>query len=187
MCNPDPDSPQSSWRGGLCERTGPSLYGGSCRIEHQDFPKKKNPQGHFGEFPCSNSSSLLFTQPPAHPGSVCIDLGVCAPTRDCAHPLGTVYTSSRRELRLQAPTRVGCPVTGVCAHPPGSVRTSSRRELRPQAPGRVRIKEGSARTPIAQRRPTIKKGWVEAGNTRIPPGKGNPPTKETPTAKNRRR
>ena len=32
-----------------------------------------------------------------------------------------------------------------------------------------------------------KKEWVEAGNTRIPPGRGNPPTKETPTDKNRRR
>ena len=24
-CDPDPDSPRPSWRGGLCERTGPSL------------------------------------------------------------------------------------------------------------------------------------------------------------------
>ena len=32
-----------------------------------------------------------------------------------------------------------------------------------------------------------KKEWVEAKNTRIPPGRGNPPTKETPTDKNRRR
>ena len=37
--------------------------------------------------------------------------------------------------------------------------------------------------------PTIchKKEYIEAVNTRIPPGRGNPPTKETPTAKNRRR
>ena len=32
-----------------------------------------------------------------------------------------------------------------------------------------------------------KKEWVEARNTRIPPGRGNPPTKEILTAKNRRR
>ena len=32
-----------------------------------------------------------------------------------------------------------------------------------------------------------KKEWVEAGNTRIPPGRGNPPTKETLTDKKRRR
>ena len=31
-----------------------------------------------------------------------------------------------------------------------------------------------------------KKGWAEAGNTRIPTGRGNPPTKETPTDKNRK-
>ena len=30
----------------------------------------------------------------------------------------------------------------------------------------MQIKEGSACTPIAQRRPAIKKEWVEAGNTR---------------------
>ena len=31
-----------------------------------------------------------------------------------------------------------------------------------------------------------KKEWVEAGNTRIPPRRENPPKKETPTDKNRR-
>ena len=72
MCNPDSDSPWSSWRGGLCERTGPSLYGGSLRIEQKDFSQKeKDPLGHFGEFPCSNSSSLLSTPPPVG--------GLCAP------------------------------------------------------------------------------------------------------------
>ena len=144
--------------------------GSSRRI----FPKKeKDPLGNFGEFPCSNSSSLLSTPPPIR---------------------GNVRTSSWRELRLQAPAGAGCPATGSvpsywavcpstreyphliseeaetagttqgrvpsdreCAHTPGSVCTSSWRKLRPQAHGRVRIKEGSACTPIAQRRPTIKK------------------------------
>ena len=32
-----------------------------------------------------------------------------------------------------------------------------------------------------------KKEWVEAVNTNIPPGRGNPPTKEPPTDNNRRR
>ena len=41
MWDPDPDSPRPSWRGGLCERIGPSLYSGSHRIEQEDFPKKK--------------------------------------------------------------------------------------------------------------------------------------------------
>ena len=69
----DPDSPPPSWRGGLCERTGPSLYGGSHRSEQEDFsPKEKDPLGHFGEFPCSNSSSLLSTPP-------LIFEGLCAP------------------------------------------------------------------------------------------------------------
>ena len=35
------------------------------RIEQEDFLKKtKTLRGQFGEFPCSNSSSLLSTQPP---------------------------------------------------------------------------------------------------------------------------
>ena len=79
-CDPDPDSPQPSWRGGLCERSGPSLYGGSHRIEQEDFSQKaKDPLGHFGEFSCSNSSSLLSTRPLASPGSVRIDWGVSTP------------------------------------------------------------------------------------------------------------
>ena len=73
------------------------------------------------------------------------------------HPWGTVCTSSRRELRLQAPPGAGCTSTGEgmhlisegaettgttqgrvpinreCAYPPGSARTSSQRELRLQA------------------------------------------------------
>ena len=44
-CDPDPDSPQPSWRGGLCERTGPSLYRGSSRIEQEDFLNKERPWG----------------------------------------------------------------------------------------------------------------------------------------------
>ena len=44
-CDPGPDSPRPSLRGGLCERTGPSLYGGSCTIEQEDFPKRKRPSG----------------------------------------------------------------------------------------------------------------------------------------------
>ena len=53
--------------------------------------KEKDPLRHFGEFPCSNSSSLLSTQPLASPG--------------------TVRTSSLRELRIQAPPGAGCPAT----------------------------------------------------------------------------
>ena len=41
MIDPDLESPWSSWRGGLCERMGSSLYSGSGRIEQEDFSKKK--------------------------------------------------------------------------------------------------------------------------------------------------
>ena len=125
MCNPDTDSPRPSWRGGLCERTGPSLYRGSQRIEQEDFPKKKNTLG--GTLGNSPSATAPVSSPPRHPSG------------NFAHRLGSVRTSSQRELRLQAPTRGGCPAIGsvpsdwgvclptrVCMHPLGSVCTSSQ-------------------------------------------------------------
>ena len=128
--DPDLDSPLPSWRGGLCERSGPSLYRGSHRIEEKDFsPKEKDPLGHFGDFPCSNSSSLLSTRPLASPGSVHIDgdcmhlisegaestgttQGRVPNNRECSYPPGSACTSSRRELKLKAPPGPGCPATG---------------------------------------------------------------------------
>ena len=54
--DPDLDSHRPSWRGGLCERSGPSLYGGSHRIEQEDFsPKEKDLLGHFAEFPAATA------------------------------------------------------------------------------------------------------------------------------------
>ena len=125
-CDPDLDSPRPSWRGGLCERSGPSLYrgshrGGSHRIEQEDSSQKeKDPLGHFGEFPCSNSSSLLS---PYHPLGDCVHLiwegaetrgttqGRVPSNWECAHPLGSAHTSFQRELRLQAPHGAGCSAT----------------------------------------------------------------------------
>ena len=66
----DPDSPQSSWRGELCERTGPSLYG-AAGLSRRNFSKRKSEkrdtQGLFGEFSCSSRSNLLTTQPHCAP------------------------------------------------------------------------------------------------------------------------
>ena len=114
------------------------------------------------------------------PGAVRIDQGVSTPH------LGGNRTTGTNQGSVDSGWGV-CATTRDCVHQLGSVRTSSWRELRPQAPGRVQIKEGCTCTRIARRRPTIKKEWVEAGNTRIPPGRGNPPTKESPTDNNRRR
>ena len=36
--------------------------------------------------------------------------------QECAHPPRRVHTSSRRDLRLQAPPGAGCPSTGECSH-----------------------------------------------------------------------
>ena len=75
-------------------------------------------------------------------GMVPSERGVCPSNRN-------VRPSSRRELRLQAPPRGGCPAIrsvpddqGICPanrecnHPLGSIRTSSRRKLRLEAPTR---------------------------------------------------
>ena len=43
-CDPGPDSPRPSLRGGLCERTGPSLYG-AAGLSKRIFSKRKRPLG----------------------------------------------------------------------------------------------------------------------------------------------
>ena len=44
MWGPDPDSPRSGWRGGLCERTGPSLYG-VAGLSRRNCSKRKRHSG----------------------------------------------------------------------------------------------------------------------------------------------
>ena len=68
MWDPYPDIPWSSWRGGLCERTGPSLYGVAGLSRR--ISQKEDTPGHFGEFSCSSSSSVLSTWPPSTPAGV---------------------------------------------------------------------------------------------------------------------
>ena len=46
-----PGQSRSSWRGGLSERTGSSLYRGRQMIEQEDFPKKKKTLGALWEIP----------------------------------------------------------------------------------------------------------------------------------------
>ena len=160
----------------------PPCTEGATGSSRRSFPKKKKTL--WGTLGNSPAATAPVPSPPHHSSlRDCAHLisegaettgttrGRVPSNWECAYPLGSARTSSLRELRLQEPPGGGCSANG-------SVCTSSRRELRPQEPGRVQIKEGSSLTPIAQRRPTIKKEWVEAGNTRIPPGRGNPPTKE---------
>ena len=40
----------------------PSMEG-ATELSRRIFPKRKKPSGNYGEFPCSNSSSLLRTPP----------------------------------------------------------------------------------------------------------------------------
>ena len=99
---PDSDNPRSSWKGGLCERTGPSLFRGNRRIEQEDFPKKK--KTHRGTLGNSPAATAPVSSLPRHPTS----WGVCAPTRRCPHLIseGTETTHYTQE----------------CAQQPGSVR-----------------------------------------------------------------
>ena len=105
--DPDRDSPWPSWRGGLCQRLGPSLYGGSHRIEQEDFSQKeKDPLGHFGEFLCSNSSSLLSTRP----------LASWALTWGCVHLISEGAETTGTTLG-SVPSGWGVsPSTGECPH-----------------------------------------------------------------------
>ena len=71
---------QSSWRSGLRERTDPSLYRGSPRIEQEDFPKKKKTLGDtLGNSPIATAT---VSSPPGHLPIP----AVCTLTRECAHP-----------------------------------------------------------------------------------------------------
>ena len=66
MMGPDPDSPLSSWRGGLCERTCPSLYG-VAGLGRRSFSKKKvkkeTLRGCLGNSP---AAAALASSPPSY-------------------------------------------------------------------------------------------------------------------------
>ena len=141
--DPDRDSPWPSWRGGLCQRLGPSLYGGSHRTEQEDFPLKKKTQ----EDTLGNSSAA--TAPVPSPSGHLPVQGLCASTRECPHLISEgTETTGTRESENQG---------RLCAHIHSPEETYHKKE------------------------------WVEARNTRVPPGRGNQQTKETPTDKNRRK
>ena len=63
----------------VCERTGPSLYGGSRRIEQEDFPKKKKTLG--GTLGNSPAATASVSSPPGHLPVQ----GLCTPTGECPH------------------------------------------------------------------------------------------------------
>ena len=69
-----------------------------------------------------------------------------------------------------------CPATSECLHliSEGNETTGTRESANQ---GRLCVHTHS---PVEAYH---KKEWVEAGNTRIPTGRGNPPTKKTPTDK----
>ena len=128
---------------------------GVTGLSRRIFPKGKRPSGALWGIPLQQ-----HIQSPLHPT-----------TRQ-----GTVRTSSWRELRLQAPTRRVCQETRDCSQRPGSVCTHqtlyapTRECLHLISEGTENTgtrdtanKGSSACTPIARRRPTIKKEWVEAG------------------------
>ena len=164
VCNPDPTAPRLAGEVGYVRGQALPCKEGATGLSRRIFRKKKKTL--WGTLGNSPAATAPVSSPPHHPSGDCVHL-----ISEGAETTGT--------------TRGRLPSNRECAQQTGSAHTSSRRELRPQAPGRVQIKEGSAHTPIAWRRPTIKE-WVEAGNTRTPPGRGNQRTKESPTDNNRR-
>ena len=118
------------------------------------YPETRECTHEPGSAPTSSQRKLRLQAPPGAgcpaTGSVPSYWAVCPSTREYPHLIS-------EEAETAGTTQGRVPSDRECAHTPGSVCTSSWRKLRPQAHGRVRIKEGSACTPIAQRRPTIKK------------------------------
>ena len=145
---------------------------GATRLSRKIFPKKKKTLGAIWGIPLQQQLQSLL-----HPN-----------TRQ-----QTVCTSSQRELRLQASPRGGYPVTRSTPNDRG-VCPSTRECLHLISEGtettgtRESANQGSLCSHTHSPEEAYhKKEWVEAWITRIPPGRGNPPTKETPTDKKRRR
>ena len=108
-------SPWPSWRGRLCERTGPSLYGGSHRIEQKDFSKEKKTLG--GTLGNSPAAPAPVSSPPSHPPV----WGVYPATGECAHPPET----ERFDLGVSTPH-----LGGNCDHRHQSGRMQSDHRCR---------------------------------------------------------
>ena len=119
MSGPDPDNPWSSWRGGLCERTGPSLF----RVAGLSRKKRKSE--------IKRHSAAVWGILPPHPAAWCYLSGAEGPEptpevlgRVCTsgspkptpETLGRVRASKGPKSTSKAPGRV-CTMEGLCSHP----------------------------------------------------------------------
>ena len=113
-------------------------------------------------------------------GKVPSDRGVYLSTRECLHLISEgAETTGTNQGRVPSDWSL-CAPTGECPHliSEGTETTGTRESVNQRRLcTHIHIPEEAYH----------KKEWVEAGNIRIPPGRGNPPTKETPTDKKRRR
>ena len=113
MMGPDPASPPSSWRDGLRERTGPSLYGAEG-LSKRDFSKRKSEKKK-ETLSGSLGNSLAAAPPASSPTSCPVFLQGCWGHK--AHISGT-----RRSACLKGPPG---------PHQRHWVEYTSQRELRP--------------------------------------------------------
>ena len=66
MTGPDPDSSWSSWRGGLCERPGPSLYR-AAGLSRRNFSKRKSEKETLCIYVGNSPSAAALRALRAHP------------------------------------------------------------------------------------------------------------------------
>ena len=158
----------------MLTRTAPGLAGevgcvrgqalpcteGATGSSRRIFPKKKKTL--WGTLGNSPAATAPVSSPPHHP------------SRNCAHLI-----SEGAETAGTTQGRV--PSEWECLHlNSAGTETTGTRESANQR--RLYMHTHSPEKAYHK-----KKEWVEAGNTRIPPTRGNPSTKETPTDKKRRR
>ena len=165
-CDPDPDSPGLAGEVGCVRGQALPCMVGATGLSRRIFPKKKKTLwGTLGNSPAATSP---VSYPPHHP------------VGDCAHLIleGAESTGTTR--------REGSQLPGVC------LPTGEGLHLISEGTETTRTRESANQGRLCMHTHSLEKAYhkkkkcVEAGNTRIPPRRGNPPTKETPTDKNRR-
>ena len=123
LLGPNLDSPWSSWRGGLCERTGPSLYG-AAGLSRRIFSKRKRHSG--GSLGNSPAAAAPVSSLPGCPALLQGCGGAQSPNHwgECTpwgglrlHPRHWGVCAPWRDLRPQELGRVGTMEVHTRAHP----------------------------------------------------------------------
>ena len=111
LLGPDPDIPWSSWRGGLCERTGPSVSG-VAGLSRRNFSKRKSEEKRHSGAVWGILQQQI--QPPFHLATWWSRGGVGC-TEPTSEAPGRVRTTESPMLAPIAPRSLGTQMCGTSA------------------------------------------------------------------------